>query len=176
MVIPKSAVLWTGKRSVVYVKLPNLTAAAFKLREVELGPSLGNQYVILSGLENGEEIVTNGAFTVDASAQLEGKISMMNTPETHEYADADKVHDMFKVSGNCEMCQERIEKAAKNVKGVISANWDVKAKILHLDFDSKATSKKTISKAVAQAGHDTEFDKAPQAVYDALPGCCNYAR
>lgn len=177
MVIPKSAVLWTGKRSVVYVKQPNTSTAAFKLREVVLGPSLGDQYVIMSGLENGEEIVTNGAFSVDASAQLEGKVSMMNNDDTHHhYDEVDKVHDMIKVSGNCEMCQSRIEKAAKSVKGVISAKWDVDAKILHLDFDKKATSKKQISKVVAQAGHDTEFDKAPKAVYDQLPSCCLYPR
>ena len=178
MVIPKSAVLWTGKRSIVYVKQPNTSTPAFKLREIVLGPSLGDQYVIMSGLKNGEEIVTNGAFTVDASAQLEGKISMMNNdaPAEHEFDIADKVHDMFKVSGNCEMCQSRIEKAAKGVKGVISAKWDVEAKVIHLDFDSKATSKSNISKAIANVGHDTEFDKALKAVYDGLPSCCLYAR
>lgn len=178
MVIPKSAILWTGKRSVVYVKLPNTNTAAFRLREVVLGPSLGDRYVVMSGLENDEEIVTNGAFLVDASAQLEGKISMMNNDNAalHEFDIADKVHDMFKVSGNCEMCQSRIEKAAKEVKGVISAKWDVDAKVIHLDFDSKATSKSAISKAIANVGHDTEFDKAPQAVYDDLPGCCLYSR
>jgi Cu(I)/Ag(I) efflux system membrane fusion protein len=83
---------------------------------------------------------------------------------------------MFKVSGNCEMCQSRIEKAAKGVKGVISAKWDVETKVIHLDFDSKATSKSKISKAIANVGHDTELDKAPQAVYDGLPSCCLYAR
>ncbi len=81
IVIPQSAVLWTGKRSIVYVKQPHTSAAAFKLREVVLGPSLGDQYVVMSGLENGEEVVTNGAFTIDASAQLEGKASMMNNGE-----------------------------------------------------------------------------------------------
>ena len=185
MVIPKSAVLWTGKRSIVYVKQPNTSTPAFKLREVVLGPSLGDQYVIMSGLKNGEEIVTNGAFTVDASAQLEGKVSMMNndgsTAHTgHKHGNmessADKTHDMFTVSGNCEMCKSRIEKAAKSVKGVISANWDVNAKVIHLDFDSKVTSKGDISKAIAKVGHDTELDKASKAAYDGLPSCCLYAR
>lgn len=185
MVIPKSAVLWTGKRSIVYVKQPNTSTPAFKLREVVLGPSLGDQYVIMSGLENGEEIVTNGAFTVDASAQLEGKVSMMNNEGPavqagHQHGNredsGDKKHDMLKVSGNCVMCKSRIEKAAKGVKGVISANWDVDAKVIHLDFDSKATSKEKISKAIANVGHDTELDKASKAAYDDLPGCCLYSR
>jgi Cu(I)/Ag(I) efflux system membrane fusion protein len=39
---------------------------------------LGESYVIMKGLSAGEEIVTNGTFSVDAAAQLEGKPSMMN--------------------------------------------------------------------------------------------------
>ncbi len=77
LVIPRSAVLWTGKRSVVYVKQAG-DEPVFKIREIELGPMLGNSYVIENGLMDGEEIVTQGAFSVDASAQLEGKPSMMN--------------------------------------------------------------------------------------------------
>lgn len=78
LVIPQSAVLWTGKRSIVYVKMPKTSVPTFKMREIELGPSLSGAYVVLSGLKSGEEIVTNGAFSIDASAQLEGKQSMMN--------------------------------------------------------------------------------------------------
>jgi Cu(I)/Ag(I) efflux system membrane fusion protein len=78
VVIPKSAVLWTGKRSVVYVKQPGSEEPVFKIREVELGPMLGESYVITDGLSEGEEIVTSGTFSVDAAAQLEGKPSMMN--------------------------------------------------------------------------------------------------
>jgi len=76
--IPRSAVLWTGKRSIVYVKQPDTDEPVFKIREVELGPMLGDSYVITDGLSEGEEIVTRGTFSVDAAAQLEGKSSMMN--------------------------------------------------------------------------------------------------
>jgi membrane fusion protein, copper/silver efflux system len=78
VVIPKSAVLWTGKRSVVYVRQPGSDDPIFKIREVELGPMLGESYVIMNGLSEGEEVVTSGTFSVDAAAQLEGKPSMMN--------------------------------------------------------------------------------------------------
>lgn len=78
LVIPRSAVLWTGKRSVVYVKQAGSDEPIFKIRSIELGPMLGNSYVVENGLMDGEEIVTQGAFSVDASAQLEGKPSMMN--------------------------------------------------------------------------------------------------
>jgi len=78
--IPKTAVLWTGKRSIVYVK-SGANTSIFELREVQLGNDLGENYEIISGLVNGEEIVFNGAFTVDAAAQLQGKKSMMSVEE-----------------------------------------------------------------------------------------------
>ncbi|WP_417214429.1 efflux RND transporter periplasmic adaptor subunit [Bizionia sp.] len=75
--IPATAVMWTGERSVVYVKT-NPNEAIFELREVLLGTATGDSYIILEGLKNGDEVVTNGTFTVDAAAQLQGKKSMMN--------------------------------------------------------------------------------------------------
>ena len=78
LVIPQSAVLWTGTRSVVYVKVSDSKEPGFVMREITLGPALSNSYVILDGLTEGEEIVTNGTFSVDAAAQLEAKPSMMN--------------------------------------------------------------------------------------------------
>ena len=75
--IPASAVLWTGERSVVYVKA-NHNEPVFEMRKIALGNQIGNNYEVLEGLNNGDEIVTNGTFTVDAAAQLQGKKSMMN--------------------------------------------------------------------------------------------------
>ena len=80
LIIPKSAVLWTGERSLVYVK-PVPTEPVFEMREVKLGRALGETYEVLEGLKSGEEIVVNGTFTVDAAAQLQGKKSMMNSSE-----------------------------------------------------------------------------------------------
>ncbi|MEZ5016036.1 MAG: efflux RND transporter periplasmic adaptor subunit [Flavipsychrobacter sp.] len=79
LVIPKSAVMWTGERSIVYVQEQSAGSGYnFMMREVVLGPMLGDSYVVKEGLEEGEEIVTNGTFSVDAAAQLAGKPSMMN--------------------------------------------------------------------------------------------------
>ena len=78
LTLPKSAVLWTGKRSVVYVKLPDMAVPSFKYREVDLGASLGSSYLVESGLEAGEEVVTYGNFAIDAAAQLNNQQSMMN--------------------------------------------------------------------------------------------------
>ena len=183
IVIPKSAILWTGKRSIVYVKQQNTETPAFLLRNVELGPSLGDSYVILSGISDGDEIVTNGAYMVDASAQLAGKQSMMNETvgrvatghEGHNmHSAAAGEHAMFYVGGSCEMCKDRIEKTAKAVSGVLGAVWNQSDQELHLDFDPEKTSVDDVSKAIAAVGHDTEKYKADNSVYEALPACCFY--
>ncbi len=77
LLVPSSAVMWTGERSLVYVKV-NEDEPIFEMREVMLGARRGEQIEVTHGLYSGEEIVTNGTFTVDAAAQLLGKKSMMN--------------------------------------------------------------------------------------------------
>jgi len=76
LMVPKSAVLWTGERSVVYKKV-NAVKPEFELLRVQLGESVGDNYIVLEGLQTGDEIVTNGTFVIDAAAQLQGKNSMM---------------------------------------------------------------------------------------------------
>ncbi|WNH10466.1 efflux RND transporter periplasmic adaptor subunit [Thalassobellus suaedae] len=75
--IPATAVLWTGERSIVYIKA-NPSQPVFEMREITLGNKIGDSYEVLSSLNKDDEIVTNGTFTVDAVAQLQGKKSMMN--------------------------------------------------------------------------------------------------
>lgn len=78
LLVPRSAVMWTGKRSIVFVDVSQNGNPAFEAREVALGMRAGNDYVIESGLEAGERVVTNGTFKIDATAQLSDKLSMMN--------------------------------------------------------------------------------------------------
>lgn len=78
LTVPKSAVLWTGTRSVVYIKVPELSIPTFEFKEVLLGESIGDEYQVIDGLNAGDEVVTNGAFVIDASAQLNNQASMMN--------------------------------------------------------------------------------------------------
>ncbi len=78
ILIPKSSILWTGKRAVVYVKVQNRETPSFIFREVVLGPEAGAFYVVADGLKAGEEIAVNGVFKIDAAAQLQGLPSMMN--------------------------------------------------------------------------------------------------
>ena len=85
--VPKSAVLWTGQRSVVYLKVPDTNVPSFEFREIEIGEALGNNYRVISGLAGGEEVVTYGSFTIDAAAQLNNQNSMMNRNVSIEQAE-----------------------------------------------------------------------------------------
>ncbi|MGB5929819.1 MAG: efflux RND transporter periplasmic adaptor subunit [Cyclobacteriaceae bacterium] len=78
IVVPKTAVMWTGERSVVYVKNTSGKGVSFMMRDVTLGPGLGDSFIVKEGLKEGEEIAVNGTFSIDAAAQLAGKPSMMN--------------------------------------------------------------------------------------------------
>ncbi|MCF7818540.1 MAG: efflux RND transporter periplasmic adaptor subunit [Kiritimatiellales bacterium] len=80
LVIPATAALKTGKRAIVYVEVPDQDKPTYEGREVELGTRLGDFYVVTSGLDEGERVVTHGNFKLDAELQIHAKPSMMSMP------------------------------------------------------------------------------------------------
>ncbi|MCF8228312.1 MAG: heavy-metal-associated domain-containing protein [Bacteroidales bacterium] len=82
----------------------------------------------------------------------------------------------FKVYGNCGMCESRIEKAARDLYGVESADWDKKTKMMLVKYDENEVMLMDVHKAIAKVGHDTEKVEAEDKVYEGLPGCCKYDR
>jgi Cu(I)/Ag(I) efflux system membrane fusion protein len=103
LMVPASSVLWTGPRSLVYVQQEQQDENArprFQVREVVLGPRAGDFYVIenhpeenhgdeahhpasdlpesVQGIQEGEQVVFNGAFHIDSEMQLADRFSMMN--------------------------------------------------------------------------------------------------
>jgi len=212
LVVPRSAILWTGQRSVVYVKDSTAEHGLFRMREVTLGAVMGNDQVIASGLRAGDEVVVNGTFTVDAAAQLSGAPSMMSpeggpAPTGHQHGGSPKASESkgsattpvkehaehrakegalatsveplsaaFMVYGNCSMCKDRIEKAANGVNGVMNAEWNVDTKMISVQFDPAMTTELKVASGVARAGHDTQFGKARDDIYQTLPACCQYDR
>lgn len=90
LLIPATAALITGTRAVVYVELPGSDDPVFEGRVVQLGPRAGDYYVVASGLEEGDMVVTNGAFKIDAELQIQAKPSMMlpdggGAPAVHDH-------------------------------------------------------------------------------------------
>lgn len=81
--------------------------------------------------------------------------------------------EKIKISGNCGMCKDRIEKAAK-VEGVTKADWDKNTKILTVTYNAAVIKNEDIQKKVAAVGHDTEKFKADDKTYNSLHSCCKY--
>jgi Cu(I)/Ag(I) efflux system membrane fusion protein len=67
LAVPESAVLPTGERRVVFVDLGDGRLAP---REVRLGARAGAWYEVLSGLAEGERVVTSGNFLISSEAKL----------------------------------------------------------------------------------------------------------
>jgi copper chaperone CopZ len=84
--------------------------------------------------------------------------------------------EKFRVLGKCSTCEERIEKAAKSVDGVQTADWNKKTKMIELTFDLKKTNLHKIQMAIVKAGYDTDKHKAKSKAYHGFPGCCKFDR
>lgn len=78
LLVPRSAVLQTGDRALVYVRLPEKSEPVFEGRQVVLGPAVGSEFIVREGLTEGELVVSRGAFKLDSELQIKGRPSMMN--------------------------------------------------------------------------------------------------
>jgi Cu(I)/Ag(I) efflux system membrane fusion protein len=96
LVIPDTAPLFTGKRSIVYVEVPTPTGTAYAPRPVRLGPKLGAFYPVVAGLTEGERVVSRGAFAIDADLQIQGGPSMMTHDDHAPVAQAAPVAGLSK--------------------------------------------------------------------------------
>ncbi|MDD5653539.1 MAG: efflux RND transporter periplasmic adaptor subunit [Candidatus Omnitrophica bacterium] len=69
LALPESAVLDTGIRKIVYLSEPGDILEA---REVTLGPKAEGYYEVISGVKEGDIVVTSGNFLVDSESKLKG--------------------------------------------------------------------------------------------------------
>ena len=126
---------------------------------------------------NGEQL-TNKYF-------IQGGISKsFNLSNNDDYSDTNgEVPDIknsslsfskFKVSGNCGMCKERIEKVVNQFKYVEESDWDTETEILTIYYKDESPDTTSILKSVAEVGHDNDKFKADDSVYNNLPECCLY--
>ena len=74
LAIPRSAVLDTGMRKFVYVAKGN---GEFEGRQVQLGPAGTDYYPVLTGLKEGERIVSQGSFLIDSQTRITGGMTGM---------------------------------------------------------------------------------------------------
>jgi hypothetical protein len=83
--------------------------------------------------------------------------------------------ETFNVSGNCGMCEGKIEKAAK-AAGASYAEWNKDTKIITVKFSSSTSNLAKIQKSIAGAGYDNAGAKAKDESYEQLHSCCKYER
>jgi copper chaperone CopZ len=83
--------------------------------------------------------------------------------------------ETVKVYGNCGMCETTIEKAAFKKK-ISKADWNIDTKMATITYDSNKTNLDAVLKNISLAGYDNQNFLAPDAAYNALPGCCKYDR
>ena len=79
LLVPDMAILRSGEKNTVFVALE---AGKFEPRAITLGPQAENgMYQVLSGLKDGEQIVTSGQFMLDSESQLREAIQKMLEPK-----------------------------------------------------------------------------------------------
>ncbi|BAV94082.1 efflux RND transporter periplasmic adaptor subunit [Ichthyobacterium seriolicida] len=163
--IPKTAVLWTGKQSIVYLKTPDSKKHSFKAVEVSLYDHSEDYYFIKSGLNKGDEIVINGAFTIDAAAQLQGKNSMMNqitksesSKKKYRTQASDKLKSEIKkiyyayLGLKNTLAEDDVKKTSLQIKKLNTALSDISS------YDSKKEFKSIISSLKNQVGKMLNLD------------------
>ena len=91
------------------------------------------------------------------------------------FAQTAEKKETIKVSGNCGMCKNKIEKAAK-AGGASVANWNEETKALTVSYNSLNSSSDKIQRSIAASGYDTQSCKADNKAYNELMGCCKYDR
>ncbi len=80
VVVPTRAVIDSGERKIVFVKSGK---GEFTPQEVELGPEINDERVIYSGINEGDEVVTDGNFLLDSESNLETALQQMKTLGGH---------------------------------------------------------------------------------------------
>jgi Cu(I)/Ag(I) efflux system membrane fusion protein len=73
LAVPVSAVLDSGTRRIVYVEK---TRGLFEAREVVLGPRTAEFFPVITGVAEGERVVTRGGFLIDSQFQITGHPSL----------------------------------------------------------------------------------------------------
>lgn len=86
--VPRTAVLETGERSVVFVRAPD---GSLVPREVRTGLASGDRVAVLEGVEAGETVVSSAAFLIDAESSLGAAMKALEGSEAPP--DAHAGHD-----------------------------------------------------------------------------------
>jgi Cu(I)/Ag(I) efflux system membrane fusion protein len=135
LLVPTEAVIRTGKRSLVMVAD---TENHFRPVAVTLGQEIGDQTVVINGLEEGQEVVTSGQFLLDSEASLLGIESSPLTSTSAVKSDADTMPDMNDMPiSNADISQAGIYQATARIVSINATEVGLD----HGDFINAASKK-----------------------------------
>lgn len=77
LVVPMSAVLQSGTQSLVFLYQDDGTLTP---KEVVLGPQVGDDFIVLSGLKQHQRIATSAGFLIDSESQLQAAAGSFTPP------------------------------------------------------------------------------------------------
>jgi Cu(I)/Ag(I) efflux system membrane fusion protein len=147
LMVPSTAPLFTGRRSVVYVKIDQDDRIAYEARTVRLGSRMGDFYPVVAGLSEGDQVVVRGAFAIDADLQIRGGAGMMTMPDDREEGAWDDVIEL--------PSSERARLAP-----VVLRYLDVQRALAADDDDAARAAASRLSAAVAEVA----FSGPPEAI------------
>lgn len=124
--VPADAIIFTGKRAVIWLKTEN---GLFEARDVKVGEKYNDKYQILSGLKKGDEVAATGGFLIDSESQLRS-----GTKTSHQHSKT-KREEESEHSLQAEFKKEDIVRN-RNVKvSSLDKNKDGKVYQCPMDFE-----------------------------------------
>lgn len=158
LLIPASAPLITGERAVVYLETKAEDGSAvYEGREIALGSKTGDYYIVQSGLEAGDRVVTNGAFKIDSELQIQAKPSMMapdgagGPAHNHNAMDMEKSPAQTKEPVTMSTIKEDTKKSVKAVMAltpVYHAYFETQMALANDDLENSLAGYKKVNEAV----------------------------
>ncbi len=148
LVIPRTAVLFTGTRSVVYIEVPDTDRPTYEARNVTLGPRAGEYYIVRDGLRRGESVVSHGAFRIDSAMQIEAKPSMM-MPSGGRSGNPHAGHGgMMENQTQTRKDQPQVQEFAKSLRPVFVAYLDAQEALASDDLAGFTRASETLQRVV----------------------------
>ncbi|MDQ8180514.1 efflux RND transporter periplasmic adaptor subunit [Pelagicoccus sp. SDUM812005] len=156
--VPASAVLRTGERAVVYIEKPDTERPTYEGREITLGPRAGEHFIVAAGLQEGDRIVSKGAFKIDSALQIQAKPSMMNTqgggpPPGHDHGPSSTRSEADGSGHEAAALRIEPEQAARLTADYLA----LQAALAGDDLDAAKSAVKGMSEASASAGELLEL-------------------
>lgn len=147
LVIPASAVLQTGERAVVYLAKndgENGLPTKFEGREITLGPRAQDFYLVQEGLEEGDRVVTQGAFKIDSALQIQARPSMM-------MADAESAEDAGSTAPQVPRA-EPVEITPEQAQKILPSYFDLTQALANDDLEAAKAALRAMMEITGHVG------------------------